>query len=428
MRCVDDGHSAGGGREAGQVDHRRGRVVADVERPAHSRECGHVDDRRRRPDDREIAIDAGHARDQDRVQRRISGDGQRAADRRQAAHVDALQREVAGDGDVAADALQGTEVDDDELVVAGERDIEPDAGRVRYQEILAAVDVDHENAADHHIYAVKNPLQGPRLDDQVVGQRRRHDCADAVVVGVGDEERGSPDVQTPDIREGGVQRGAAVAGETVGAGTREDREDAGAEIDLEDLTEIRDVEVVGIIDGEALNVAEGHGRRSAEARRDDAAACNRGDDVGDGVDATHGVGSGFGQEQVAGGIRGHVSGRAETRRQRVAAIPVRSAIVGQAGASHPGNDMGDDVHLAHGAVHELDEIHVAGRVDRYSKGYPDPGVRRRATVALVADVIQATACEGGDHAAGEIDLAQPVHAAVRDVEDVVRRAERDGLD
>ena len=44
------------------------------------------------------------------------------------------------------------------------------------------------------------------------------------------------------------------------------------------------------------------------------------------------------------------------------------------------------------------------------------------------DVIQATACEGGDHAAGEIDLAQPVHAAVRDVEDVVRRAERDGLD
>ncbi len=115
------------------------------------------------------------------------------------------------------------------------------------------------------------------------------------------------------------------------------------------------------------------------------------------------------------------------RGQRITAVPVRSAIAGQAGAGHPGDDVGGDVHLAHGAVHEFAEIHVAGRVDGYSPGYPDRGGCRRATVAGVADVIQATACEGGDHAAAEINLAHAVHAAVGDIEDIVRRAERDGL-
>ena len=178
-----------------------------------------------------------------------------------------------------------------------------------------------------------------------------------------------------------------------------------------------------------MDVAEVHGRRVAEARRGDAATRNRRDDVGNGVDAAHGVGADFDQEQVAGSIRGQAAGQVELSGQRIAAIPLRSAVSGRAGAGHTGDDLGGDIHLAHGAVKGIfAEIHVAGRVDRYSCGYRDRGAGRRAAIAGVAEVIQATAREGGDHAAREIHPAHAVRAAIRDVEDIVRRAKCDGLD
>ena len=133
------------------------------------------------------------------------------------------------------------------------------------------------------------------------------DAADAVVAGVCDVEAGAVEGKAEgcgELRAGG---GAAVAGGAESTGAGDGGDDTGDGIDAADaiVVGVGDEEIAGGVEGDGVGrVKLGAGRGAAIAGEALSAASGDGGEGAGWVEATDGVVTGFGEEEIALGVIG----------------------------------------------------------------------------------------------------------------------------
>ena len=199
--------------------------------------------------------------------------------------------------------------------------------------------------------------------------------------------------------EGGFFGGAAVSGEAAFACAGDVVDEAGFEVELEDLVAFAggepevaagvEVEGAGAFQGGAFDGAAVGGGACG------AGAGEGGDEAGFHVDLADDVVADVADVEVAFGAELDAVGLFELGVFGGSAV---AAVAGFAGAGEGGEDAGFHVDLADGVVDHVDDEHVALGIEAEFVGFAEGGGKGGAAVAGEAD--SASACDGGDDAVG----------------------------
>ena len=131
--------------------------------------------------------------------------------------------------------------------------------------------------------------------------------------------------------------------------------------------------------------------------------------------------AGVGDEEISSGIHRNATGTGQRGGGgRAAVTAVASGPVARDGGDHAGGE----IDLADHIVLVVGDEKVSVSVHRDANGAPHAGCGGRAAIAAVAK--GSVARDGGDHAGGEIDLADPVVVVIVD-EEVPGSVHRDAV-